>query len=186
MWTYTLLSQQRAGLSVSQPGCLSKLEGVIKTETQVSRVAGRGLRLTVGAGHVLPVPANSVLVSGWPSPTDRLALAPFCRAAPSSTAYVSSSAISYCKGAKLSQLVVARPAPSPRCGRATGRARLERAEQHRRVLLGGLRRRGRGRVGEQRDEARGEPRSHCPEGGLAALENDGVRVSVGFAWGGLG
>ena len=114
-----------------------------------------------------------MLVIGWPSPTDRLALAPFCRAAPSSTAYVSSSAISYCKGAKLSQLVVARPAPSLRCGRA----RLERAEQ---------RRRGRGRVGEQRDEASGEPRSHCPEGGLAALENDGVRVSVGVAWGRLG
>jgi len=131
---------------------------------------------------LLPVPANSVLVIGWPSPTDRLALAPFCRAAPSSTAYVSSSAISYCKGAKLSQLVVARPAPSLRCGRA----RLERAEQRRRVLLGGLRRRGRGRVGEQRDEASGEPRSHCPEGGLAALENDGVRVSVGVAWGRLG
>ena len=81
---------------------------------------------------------------------------------------------------------MARPAPSPRCGRATGRARLERAEQHRRVLLGGLRPTSRGRVGEQRDEARGEPRSHCPEGGLAALENDGVRVRVGFAWGGLG
>ena len=107
-------------------------------------------------------------------------------AAPSSTAYVSSSAISYCKGAKLSQLVVTRPAPSLRCGRAMGRARLERAEQHRRVLLGGLCPTSRGRLGEQRDEARGEPRSHCLERGLAALENDGVRVRVGVAWGGLG
>ena len=140
-------------------------------------------RLTVGAGHLLPVPANSVLVIGWPSPTDTPGTrAVLPRAAPSSTAYVSSSAISYCKGASLSQLVVARPAPSLRCGRA----RLERAEQHRRVLLGGLCPTSWGRVGEQRGEARGEPRSHCPEGGLAALENDGVRVSVWFAWGGLG
>ena len=66
-----------------------------------------------------------------------------------------------------------------------GRARLERAEQRRRVLLGALRRRGRGRLREQRGEASGEPRSHCPEGGLAALEKDGVRVSVGLAWGGF-
>ena len=72
-----------------------------------------------------------------------------------------------------------------RCMLPCGRARLERAEQHRRVLLGGLCPTSRGRLGEQRDEARGEPRSHCPEGGLAALKNDGVRVSVGFAWGGL-
>ena len=75
-----------------------------------------------------------------------------------------------------------RPTPSLRCGRA----RLERTQQHRRVLLGGLCPASRGRVSEQRGEASGEPRSHCPEGGLAALENDGVRVRVGFAWGGLG
>ena len=66
-----------------------------------------------------------------------------------------------------------------------GRARLERAEQRRRVLLGGLCPASRGRVSEQRGEASGEPRSHCPEGGLAALEKDAVSVSVGFAWGGL-
>ena len=75
-----------------------------------------------------------------------------------------------------------RPTPSLRCGRA----RLERAEQHRRVLLGALSRGSRWRLGEQRGEASGEPRSHCLEGGLAALEKDGVRVrvSVGLAWGG--